>query len=118
MSTNISAAPLTDHCLIQLSFSIKDKQFYNRGYWKFNSTLLYNESFSEEIIQEITNIYNDTNIHSNISKWELFKFRTRQIAIKHSKLVAKSSKQKEVDTIKEINHIAVKLHSMTLINKE
>lgn len=52
IDTSISAAPLTDHCLILLSFSQKDQHFYNKGYWKFNSSLLRDKSYCNEIAQE------------------------------------------------------------------
>lgn len=43
--SNISAAPLTDHCLIELMINHKNKPFRNKGYWKFNSNLLGNEGY-------------------------------------------------------------------------
>lgn len=36
----MSAAPLSDHAVIKLSFKPPGSRYRNRGYWKFNSALL------------------------------------------------------------------------------
>lgn len=45
---------------------------------------------------------------SFVNNWEFFKYKVRQIAIKHSKLTAMKNKGKEFDLIKEINTICCK----------
>lgn len=96
ISANISAAPLTDHCLIQLQIT-PHLEKSNRGYWKFNSTLLTNANFNKEIIEKLDLIVKDVNIESYIEKWEYFKFKVRQISMKHSKLISNQHKQKETN---------------------
>lgn len=108
VDASVSAAPLTDHCLIQLNVTPQFKKSHNKGYWKFNSTLLTNESFSNEIIEQLNLISNDENLNSYTEKWEFFKFKVRQISIRHSKLIAIQSKQKETEIIRELNHICSK----------
>lgn len=103
-----SAAPLTDHCLIKLKFQKSDNNIRNKGYWKFNSSLLYDEAFCKDIVDELNIIYENENITSYVNKWEFSKFKTRQIAIKYSKLATIKNKQLEDDTIKEINEICSK----------
>lgn len=53
---DISASPLTDHCVISVSLSFSR---YNPGpsrIWKFNNTLLENSEFCKEIRQLIVEV--------------------------------------------------------------
>lgn len=47
--STVSAAPLTDHCVIKLTLK-SDEAFQRRkGYWKFNSNLLNGEPFCKKL---------------------------------------------------------------------
>lgn len=103
----ISAAPLTDHCLIKLNFMSTNKCFKKR-YWKFNSNLLKSELFCQEIITVISNITTDSNLLTYRSKWEYLKYKLHQISISNSKILSRESKEKEMEIITEINSICNK----------
>lgn len=45
---------------------------------------------------------------SNVSKWEWFKFKTRELAVRASKNACKLKKQKQQNIITNINNICVK----------
>lgn len=72
VAVNVSAAPLTDHSVIQLEITPQNRGTYNRGYWKFNSSLLSSEIFCSDIITELQKISSDENIKGFINKWEFF----------------------------------------------
>lgn len=80
----------------------------NKGYWKFNSTLLNKERFNNEILEHLNLTCSDKNLNSYREKWEFFKFKVRQISIKHSKLKAMQNKEKELEIIQELSHICSK----------
>uniref|UniRef100_A0A3B3H9P1 Reverse transcriptase domain-containing protein n=1 Tax=Oryzias latipes TaxID=8090 RepID=A0A3B3H9P1_ORYLA len=80
----------------------------NKGYWKFNSSLLEDEVYSQAIINEIQKITKDRQFTTQRDKWEFFKFKARQISITHSKRLSKDGKQKEMEIIREINSICCK----------
>lgn len=63
---SISSAPLTDHCLIHLTFNPKSKTKYSKDYWKFNADLLKDEIYVKTIKDIIQKIKNDKNIRHNI----------------------------------------------------
>uniref|UniRef100_A0A3B3IJR3 Reverse transcriptase domain-containing protein n=1 Tax=Oryzias latipes TaxID=8090 RepID=A0A3B3IJR3_ORYLA len=108
IDVNISAAPLTDHCLIELNVSSQIQKSFGRGYWKFNSSLLTNETFCNAVIELLETLNSDSTLKSYTDKWEFFKFKVRQTAIKHSKLIAKHYKQKETEILTELNQICSK----------
>lgn len=101
---SISAAPLTDHSMVKLCF-ISSNTNFKKGFWKFSSNLLNNESFCQEVINVINNINTDTNIQTYREKWEYLKYKVRQISIFKSKLLSRIRQKKELEIIKEINNI-------------
>ncbi len=104
----VSAAPLTDHCMVKLI--LRPAKVYQRrkGYWKFNSNLLHSEPFCHTIIATINNINGDSNFKTYREKWEYLKYKVRQISISYGKLLSRNSKKKELEIIKEINGICIK----------
>lgn len=75
-TATISAAPLTDHCIIKLNF-ISSNTHFKKGYWKFNSNLLKNEPFCQETIDAINDVTTDANIETYRAKREYLKFKVR-----------------------------------------
>jgi len=106
--SSISAAPLTDHCSIELMIYHTNKPFRNKGYWKFNSNLLGNEDYTKLVKDTVLNILNDNSLVSWTSKWEFFKYKVRQLSISYSKQLKKSYNLKETSVIKEINEYSNK----------
>lgn len=102
----ISASPLTDHCLVKLSLSMDRNEEIPNHIWKFNNMLLENVPFCTEVKKIIGEI--DSLEMSNSSKWEWFKFQVKQMAIKTSKQLCKIKKSKHEDIIKSINQLSCK----------
>lgn len=70
--TNISCSHLSDHCIINLSITKNDTGKKFEGYWKFNSNLLKNNKYCENVREIIQDIKNDANLVTAIQKWEFF----------------------------------------------
>lgn len=99
----MSAASLTDHAVIKLSFNPPGVSQQKKGYWKFNSSLLKSQSFIEGIKATISNVMSDNSIVSYISKWEFLKFKMREYSVNFGKTFNKLNRLTELNIIKEIN---------------
>lgn len=96
----MSAAPLTDHSVIKLNFKPPGVSRQNKGYWKFNSSLLKCQSFNEGIRAIVSNAMSDESIVSYISKWEFLKFKIREYSIRFGKTLHRSNRLSEINIIK------------------
>lgn len=106
-------APFSDHKMIVISFiNPLEKKATLRGYWKLNCNLLKNEAFCNSVKALAGNIFNGKEL-SNIQKWEFFKFKIRESAIRHSKEMKKRSNLEETGIMKELNILVNKV-SLTL----
>lgn len=74
---SISAAPLTDHCCIFISFYSGQRESRNKGYWKFNTDLLKHKNFCSQIKSIINDVVSLKDLTSFISKWEYLKHKIR-----------------------------------------
>lgn len=101
----ISASPLTDHCLISLSISLT-KEGHRNIIWKFNNSLLHNDNFCTEVKNLAVEINQLEMSHS--SKWEWFKFNVKQKAIQISKSFNKRKKQEQKNIVEGINKLCCK----------
>lgn len=87
----ISAAALTDHCMVKLILRPTNAYQRRKGYWKFDSNLLHSDLFYHEIVSTIDNINGDFNFKSYKEKWEYLKYKIRQISISYDKLFSRNS---------------------------
>lgn len=99
---SISAAPLSDHCLISLLLKPSNTVKRNRGYWKFNADLLNSEVFCTGIRSIIKDISEDDSFSSFTSKWEYIKFKIRNFSISFSKQLKHSTQLVENELLREI----------------
>lgn len=100
----ISHAPLSDHKAITLNLNgskAKTKMSF-RGYWKFNNSLLSDDNFNETVKQSALEIFNRDNLNP-IQKWEFFKFKVRELAIKRSKEINKLKTAEENQLNEELD---------------
>lgn len=88
-------APLSDHNLIILKLGSIDPQSGIRGYWKFNNTLLSDDSFNESVKLLANEIFKIDINNGHKKKWEYFKYKIRQLAIKRSKEIKKERYKSE-----------------------
>ncbi len=75
----ISASPLTDHRMISLNLLTSKQHQISPNIWKFNNDLLQNDGFCDQVKSLILEVVKLD--MSDISKWEWFKFKAKQIAI-------------------------------------
>lgn len=99
----MSAAPLSDHSVIKLTFKPPGGGCRNKGYWKFNSSLLNCQAYCDGIKSLIIDVMTDNTIMSYVSKWEFLKFKFREFSIHFGKSFHKNNKLAELNLIKEIN---------------
>lgn len=100
--TNISNSPLSDHCIINLKLTNKNKTNKSEGYWKFNANLLTNEEYCNSILKNNFDIKNDNSLVTSIQKWEYLKFTIRKHSITFSKKLNEERKADETKLIKEL----------------
>ena len=100
-----SYAPFSDHKMIVIQFTNPQEQTKTmRGYWKLNCDILKDETFCRLEKAVASDIFNDREMNSG-QKWEFFKFKIRELAIKHSKEIKKRNNHKENETINELNFL-------------
>uniref|UniRef100_A0A3P9J195 Reverse transcriptase domain-containing protein n=1 Tax=Oryzias latipes TaxID=8090 RepID=A0A3P9J195_ORYLA len=105
---NISAAPLTDHCSVILYIKPKNSIKYLNKYWKFNSSLIKNIDYCQEIKSLISEIETSEELDSPVRKWEYLKYRIRKLSISFSKKLKSNLDKKELDIIKQLNDLCCK----------
>lgn len=98
---NISGAPLTDHCVINLILEQRNKPCNTRGYWKFNADLLNHTDFCT-YIKKIIAEFKVKKMPSGI-KWEYLKHKLREYSMTFSKNLMKKKRKKEFQLIQDIN---------------
>ncbi len=105
---SISAAPLTDHCCISISFYSGKRESRNKGYWKFNADLLKHKDFCLQIKSLIKNVELCKDLLSFISKWEYLKHKIREFSIQFSKNVSKARTKLELELTRDLNYLCNK----------
>ena len=100
---DISAAPLTDHCIISLCIKPKARRPHSSRHWKFNCSLLKSTVYCQKIKSLIIEIINTEEINTPVKKWEFLKYKIRQITISFSKQNKKEMERKELDLISQLN---------------
>lgn len=102
----ISSAPLTDHCSVTLVLIISNNKQPQNSVWKFNSSLLANKEFCEEVkilIDEVMSLDS-----SYLNKWEWFKFKVREVAIRRGKHSSHQKRIKQNVIVTNINRLSSK----------
>lgn len=102
----ISSAPLTDHCSVTLILTINNNKRPQNIIWKFNSKLLFNNNFCDEVknlIVEVTSLDS-----SPLNKWEWFKFKVKEAAIKIGKFSSNQLRVKQMEIVTNINTLCSK----------
>ena len=99
----ISASPLTDHCVITMTLEISKKPKNVENVWKFNNQLLLDSDLCNSIRSLVEEV-RQTDM-SDVSRWEWFKFKAKQIAINRGKALALKRKQRQKEVIDQINSL-------------
>lgn len=94
ISADISATPWTDHSLIYLQLKPQNKKEEATKYWKFNSNLLNNPYYCENIKSLLSNVMELEELDSPVRKWEFFKYKVKQFFISFGKKNYKGTERK------------------------
>ena len=66
------------------------------GFWKFNSSLLNNDSFKINLRDFIKNIKSKLNLNDTQLNWELLKYEIRKFIISYCKAIAKKERARQL----------------------
>lgn len=101
-------APLSDHKLIKIHL-IGTKQNQNNlcGFWKLNNDLLNDEIFCGDVKRTAKQIFRDPKMN-HTQKWEYFKFKIREAAMRRSKEIKNNNASKEISIMNELNTLLKK----------
>ena len=105
---NILPSIKTDHSLITLSLNPHDLD-KGRGYWKFNTSLLNDSLYVENVktlIKETISIHKDNQEMDEQFLWELIKMQIRGLTIQYASQKKRLADQEE----KQLNEIILYLH--------
>ena len=90
----------------------------SKGFWKFNSSLIKNQKYRNEIKDLIRNF--DTKYDCHISrqvKWEFLKYEIRKFTIHYTKGLAKESKQKILNLESEFKKLEISVEDANNLGK-
>lgn len=104
----ISAAPLTDHCLIDITLKAGNNSNSRKNYRKFNADLLNVEDFVQKVKDLLAEIKNDTKLDTYCRKWEYFKYKVRSLSVKCGKPRHQLQRENELKLIQEISECCQK----------
>ena len=102
----IKHAAHCDHSLVTMELQINMKYPRGPGFWKFNSSLLEDDEYTEKLMFKIPHFmgkYQDLEDHGLL--WELIKMEIRAFTISCSKQKAKTKKDYEEDLIQEVSRL-------------
>lgn len=98
-----SYAPFSDHRMVAITFSNpREQKTTIRGHWKLNCNLLNYDPFCDAVELIAGNIFSRNGL-SSVQKWEYFKFKVRQAAIRHSKEMKMRNNIKETKLMRDLN---------------
>ena len=66
------------------------------GFWKFNSSLLNNETFKINLRDFIKNTKSKLNFNDTQLNWELLKYEIRKFTVSYSKAIAKEERARRL----------------------
>ena len=106
IDTKILPAFLSDHSPLLISYSPYSDVEKCFGFWKFNNSLLFNETYTKSlknfIAETKTKLHSDDFVNSQ-GKWEFFKYEIRKFTIKFSKSLAQDRRKKKVNLEKKLS---------------
>lgn len=85
------------------------------GYWKFNNSLLQDDQFIQDVVQQITTSLTTPQMDI-LDKWELMKFTVKQCALRRSIQIARSEKNKLEALNKKLTQVENERDALNLNN--
>ena len=92
--------------MILISLSNDDSDNNGRGPWKYNSSLVYDEFYVENMKKLITKINTSNEFLEDVQmKLEFLKYEIRKFTIDYSKTAAKIRKQHKIDLEQKLKNL-------------
>ena len=110
-STKDILAPIsTDHSPVLFSLSQEKDNIRSKGFWKFDSSLIKDQKYINEIKDLIRNFdtKNDCNFSRQL-KWEFLKYEIRKFTIHYTKGLVKERQQKILNLESELKKLEISL---------
>ena len=96
LNTEVLPAFLSDHSPVFISYNEMRNIPTGPGFWKFNSSLLNNETFKINLRDFIKNTKSKLNFNDTQLNWELLKYKIRKFIISYSKVIAKEERTRRL----------------------
>ena len=99
----------SDHSVISITMNALQSR-RGKGFWKFNNTLLADETYCSGLIERIHSVLKENVELSPCTKWEFLKMNVSQHTIQFSK----SKRERELKMEKELQESMLELESKSL----
>ena len=106
-NTQIFCAPNTDHSAIDLAFESIDAEFRGRAYWKFNSSLINDQTYAKRLEDnyKLWLTEYESEVKDKRLLWDLVKYRIRLFTISYCKRKSKERRDVELKLKTEIEKL-------------
>ena len=94
-NTSIELGKSLDHSLVKLTLDLIKTQKREKGFWKFNDSLLTDSNYVNIIKEIISEIKHSAVIENKAQLWNLVKCRIQSETISYSIVKVKESQRKE-----------------------
>ena len=116
-NTDILPSIQSDHSAITIHFQNIPVQKKGPNFWKFNSSLLDDNTYVENMKLNIQNWRDEYDIEDKQLKWELIKFEIRKYTIYYSKNKKRETNQRKLELEKKLCQLERNLSEDDNINK-
>ena len=112
-----------DHLALCMNI-VKPSRTRGSGYWKMNSNVLEKPDFRENLIHVVNRVETDYKQYSPLEKWEILKFKVKELAINCSVKHTLDTKRRKCELQKRLNVLiqdredSSKTESISNIEKE
>ena len=114
VKSDILPAFKSDHSGIAIH--LQDVKYVKRGpnYWKFNTSLLENDRYTKELMENLENWKKECPQFNYRQKWDWIKYNIRRFSINFSKIEAKRRKDEILEVEKQLEILEHNLNSQNL----
>ena len=115
---DIAPSIKSDHSLLKLSFNLKPCESRGKGFWKFNNSLLSDNSYVVKVKQIIVDNQNKYSELTNKSLlWDVIKCEIRSYTISYSSYIAKQKRSTIDGLYIELSHLEKNLNNTENIDR-
>lgn len=102
----ITESILTDHRMVILSLKTNSKSTRGPGFWKFNNSLLIDNTYNEQATKIMAETWDETSDMTDIRvRWDYLKFQIQTHAVTYSKRKAKVRREIEQKVTEQLDNL-------------